>query len=259
MKWLPIKGFEGYYEVSNEGQVRSVDRTILGKDGVIYPKKGKLKDLYSNINVKYMQVNLYKENKSYTFYVHRLVAQAFIPNPLNLPEVNHKDGNRVNNNVSNLEWVTRLENIDHAIRTGLWKIDRALGRYDALMDEEALTKVLYRVLNGESYKQICEDKDVPYNVSFLSTKVKKLAKKLNKEQELKYALLQQRYKRCQLNGYRHRELRKIGMFDYQDNLIKTFNSLAEAGEYLNVKSTGCISNALKGRQEGSLGYKWKYL
>lgn len=67
----------------------------------------------------YKQVFVCVKNRRYMRYVHRLVAECYLPNPSNLPEVNHKDGNKANNNVANLEWCTRSENLKHAIQTGL--------------------------------------------------------------------------------------------------------------------------------------------
>lgn len=94
----PIKGFEEY----------SIDT-----DGAIYGKKGnKLK--YSRNHKGYCIINLYSENKRYGFQVHRLVAQQFIENPENKPTVNHIDGNKTNNSVSNLEWCTYSEQMQHS-------------------------------------------------------------------------------------------------------------------------------------------------
>lgn len=81
---------------------------------------GKEKVLKLKINRRgYQFVTLYKENKQYYPAIHRLVAEAFIPNSDNLPQVNHIDGNKCNNNMNNLEWCTQIENIRHADRTGL--------------------------------------------------------------------------------------------------------------------------------------------
>lgn len=116
--WKQISSFEGHYEVSNEGSVRSLDRYVNCKSGVklkkgVMLKPGKHKD-------GYLYVTLYLDGKSFYKTIHRLVAQAFIENDdLNKSEVNHKDGVKHNNNFINLEWVTPSENMKHA-----YKFDR---------------------------------------------------------------------------------------------------------------------------------------
>ena len=102
-KPVNIKGFEGLYEVSNTGQVRSV------KTGRI------LKNCLAGKG--YCQVGLHKDGVQKNVFVHRLVAQAFIPNPKNYPEVNHKDENKLNNRIDNLEWCTSKYNINYGTRT----------------------------------------------------------------------------------------------------------------------------------------------
>jgi hypothetical protein len=113
--WKDINGYEGYYQISNKGNVRSVDRF----DGV-HDRTGTVikQNLKSN---GYLQVGLRKHNQRKYIGVHRLVAIHFIDNPENKPQVNHIDGNKQNNTVENLEWVTQEENQQHAIRTGLRK------------------------------------------------------------------------------------------------------------------------------------------
>ena len=101
--WKPIEGFEGLYEVSNTGKVRGVDRIVKSRWGTDKVWKGK--ELAHSIKYDgYHKVTLMKDGISYYFSIHRLVANAFIPNPNNLPCVNHKDENPANNNVDNLEW-----------------------------------------------------------------------------------------------------------------------------------------------------------
>ena len=112
--WKEIPGFEGYYEVSTEGNVRSIDRIINCPWGKCYTAKGKQKSICA-FKTGYLYVNLYKEHKTYKESVHRLVALAFIPNPEDKAFVDHIDGNRANNKVDNLRWCTRKENANNPI------------------------------------------------------------------------------------------------------------------------------------------------
>ena len=120
--WKDIRGYEGLYQVSNLGRVRSLDRyvnsAIKNNNKVI--KKGKILRSNSNWN-NYLQVHLSKYGKSKMITIHRLVAQTFIPNPKNLPQINHKDGNKLNNCIDNLEWCTAKENVNHSWKLGLSK------------------------------------------------------------------------------------------------------------------------------------------
>ena len=99
--WKDIKGFEGKYQVSNLGRVRGFVRV-----------KGKILSYHPSSD-GYLRAELRKDGKKIRFYVHRLVAQAFISNPDNLPEVNHKDEDKTNNKVDNLEWCTHEYNITY--------------------------------------------------------------------------------------------------------------------------------------------------
>lgn len=120
--WLPIVGYEGIYEISNFGRVKSLQRTVEhhGAKSGLYNKAEKiLSPQKHSTKGGYYEVCLWRENKSKNFKLHRLVATAFIPNPENKPEVNHKDGDKSNNCVNNLEWVTSKENITHAWNNNL--------------------------------------------------------------------------------------------------------------------------------------------
>ena len=118
--WKPIVGFEGFYEVSTFGQVRSVDRTVYFKNGKGSRRyKGQiLKQKYHN---GYALVNLNKNKEMTTVAVHVLVAKAFLPNERNCKIVNHKSGIKSENFVWNLEWCTTAENNEHANKNGLRK------------------------------------------------------------------------------------------------------------------------------------------
>lgn len=91
----------------------------VAENGVVTNKHGKQMKQWNNKMFKYMAVTLSQNNKPFVKYVHRLVAEIYIPNPDNKAQVNHKDGNKLNNHVSNLEWVTVSENIQHMYDTGL--------------------------------------------------------------------------------------------------------------------------------------------
>lgn len=120
-KWKDIKGFESAYMVSNTGRIKSKDRTIESGRGWNVTRKSKVIKLSINKATGYYMINLNCRGKKYPKLIHRLVAQAFIPNKLSKETVNHKDGNKLNNHVSNLEWATRSEQNIHASKMGLKK------------------------------------------------------------------------------------------------------------------------------------------
>lgn len=106
--WKDIQGYEGFYQVSNLGNVKSLDRYVMHSDGGQHFCKGKI--LSKGYERGYWNVNLWVDNLGHTFKVHRLVANAFIPNPLNLPHINHKDEDKANSCMDNLEWCTAKYN-----------------------------------------------------------------------------------------------------------------------------------------------------
>ena len=117
-EWRDFEGYEGYYQISGDGRVRSIDRVVIGADGKTYHYKSRiLKQVKARDG--YMAVQLFRDSRCKTYKIHRMVALTFIPNPNNKPEVNHIDGDKSNNHASNLEWCTRSENIKHAVDHGL--------------------------------------------------------------------------------------------------------------------------------------------
>ncbi|MFC7347292.1 NUMOD4 domain-containing protein [Chryseobacterium zhengzhouense] len=120
--WKPIKDYEGLYEISDLGHVRRLDAVVERGDRPMLVKGGimQLRDNGSG----YLRVKLSKNNKSRRVLVHRLIAEHFLDKVDNLTVINHKDGNKQNNNLSNLEWTTQRENIIHARKTGLIDVEK---------------------------------------------------------------------------------------------------------------------------------------
>lgn len=154
--WKDIKGYQGYYQVSNFGRVKSLDRIVTYSDKKVHSLKGKiLKPMITKHG--YETVDLRKNQKRKTSKIHRLVAIAFLKNKKNKPQVNHIDGVKTNNNLSNLEWVNNSENIRHAYKKGL--INTAKGERHAqskLTKEQVLEIRKIYSKGGLTQKQVGE-------------------------------------------------------------------------------------------------------
>ena len=147
--WKPIKDFEGLYEVSNLGRVKALARKKNCNRGWGWIKEHIMKP--TNCGAEYYRVPLTsKEHIKRYYLVHRLVAEAFIPNLDNLPQVNHIDGDKSNNCVENLEWCTREDNIKHAYKIGLNPSRKKIIEYiDKLEDR---IEKLEKIIESMSYK-----------------------------------------------------------------------------------------------------------
>jgi len=141
--WKDIEGYEDCYSISNFGRVKSKDRIVKhGEDSFLTLKSQLIKQ---GVHTEgYPSVVLSKNKKSSTKYVHRLLAQTFIPNPENKRCVNHKDGNKKYNRLFNLEWVTHQENSDHAITNGL---------YNPKLNDGGKKKIIQYSLGGHFIKE----------------------------------------------------------------------------------------------------------
>ncbi len=134
--WKDIKGWEGLYQVSNLGRVKRLADKFYVKDP--YWNREYYKTINEKIikqhvgNLGYMELQLTNPHTKKVIMIrtHILIAQAFVPNPENKTVVNHIDGNKLNNSVKNLEWVTNYENIQHAISTGLTNNKKAILQLD---------------------------------------------------------------------------------------------------------------------------------
>ena len=207
--WADIVGYEGLYMVSSLGNIKSL-------------KKGLIRKQSDNGN-GYKCISLYKNNKSKTFYVHRLVAQAFIPNPNNLPQVNHKDENPSNNCVNNLEWCDSKYNSNY-------------GNHNKKLSEAHTGKVL-----TEEHKE---------NIS-------KASKECWQDEEYRQKVINAR------TGTKHSEETKEKMSKSAKQKVRcidtgeVFNSMQEAGEKYNRSYTN-LGRAIRNNKTFA-GLHWEFI
>lgn len=163
--WKDIPGFEEYYEASYSGQIRSKPR--LSYNGRTFGQRVERIKKWNKVKGGYYQTPLCTPDVKKPFYVHRLVASAWIPNPDNKPFINHKDGDKGNNSVPNLEWCTRSENVLHAYRTGLMS-NQGIKHPQAKLTEQDVLNIRERYAKGESSYKIFNSGD--YDMSYTNIK-----------------------------------------------------------------------------------------
>ena len=163
--WKDVVGYEGYYEVSSIGRVRSVERKTKSRFGLKTSPSRVLKGYVTNVG--YLRVDLSRDGNKKHVSVHRLIAEAFIPNPKSLKCVNHIDSDRLNNKATNLEWSTHKENTAHALSKGRMKW-RSGDNHPARQATECkkghpYTKESTRWRNGIRHCLICKRADNKIN------------------------------------------------------------------------------------------------
>lgn len=141
--WKDVIGYEGKYIISNTNKIISLDFKRTGVRKQMIPRIG---------TTGYYMIVLCKDGKPKNHRMHRLIEKAFIPNPENKGDINHIDGNKLNNHISNLEWNTRKENINHAYRIGLSKNSD----FAIKMFKERFSKKVINIITGEEYASITE-------------------------------------------------------------------------------------------------------
>lgn len=153
--WKDIKGYEGLYQVSNYGRVKSLNYNHTGKEGILSPSTDK---------DGYMHLILYKNGERETKKVHRLVAEAFMLNIDNLPDINHKDENPSNNHIDNLEWCTKEYNNNYGTHNE--KLSKSLkGKYAG--DKNPSARKVICITTGEIFNTM-KDAEEKYKVSYHS-------------------------------------------------------------------------------------------
>lgn len=153
--WKDIKGYEDCYQISSFGRIKSKRRYVKHNYGGLKILKEKFLSSNNIDSGGYCIAVLCKNGGRKTFKIHRLVCLHFLKNNKNKPHVNHKDGNKSNNYISNLEWCTRSENVRHAIKTGLLKIKKGKEHHNYGGNPKTSIKVLNKS-TGKIYNTIRE-------------------------------------------------------------------------------------------------------
>lgn len=158
-----IKGFEGLYAVDETGQIWSYPKSCpFGKNGGIVTRGGYFIKQHKMKRTNHLRVWLYKDKKRFVYLVHRLVAEAFLPNENNLPIINHKDCDPSNNNIQNLEWCTYKHNSKHAYENGRWTPPNQSGSKNsrAILTESDIIEIREKYKTVKNCSKIAEE----YNV-----------------------------------------------------------------------------------------------
>ena len=233
--------------------INSYQHHTITKDGVVTNlKTGNIKSHWVGAN-GYYHVDIQEFGKARKVALHRLLALQYLPNPENKRTVNHIDGNKLNNSLSNLEWATDQENCQHAHDTGLQPDQKN-------HTKEFYQELLDRFFQGESITSISKDSIVNNTLTQTSIHLRRAAEELGLLSQYEKELKRQKQERAKTAGTTKRKSIILQMIDKEtQEVLNTFSNLSEAKDFLQVKSCGPISNVLSGRQKSAYGYFWNRL
>ena len=235
--WKDVPNFEGIYQVSNLGNVKSLSRCIIHRGNVSHINEKIMKPFINRGG--YKCIKLSKNQKYYPIKVHRLVALAFIPNPNNYEFVNHKDENKQNNIVSNLEWCTKKYNNEYGSKA-LWKrkvykydlSGTFLDSYESVVDASKANKIPV-----SSIRSTCNGSRITTHGFIFVFNKSDILKQLNKLEKSKPI--------------------GVAVYDLSGNLIEKFNCISDACKEYNVTKSS-IHRCCKHQSKQCKGYYWEY-
>ena len=275
--WKDVVGYEGLYQVSNLGRVKSIGSDKWHKCRLIKP--------HFDGQKHYLFVQLYKNHISKKFNVHRLVATAFIPNPNNYPQVNHKDENKTNNFVfvnkdgtvdydkSNLEWCTAEYNINFNDGSAMKRAIKT--RYEKHSVEEIVAKTKATKIKNNSYSAEKPVNQFTWGGDFVARYTSSVAASKHTGAQMHVI------SRCcrgickQAGGFiwlydedvdkikerkldAHPNSKKVGQYDLGGNLIKIWNSASDACKTLDINPAS-LSECCNGKRKKTKGFIWKFV
>lgn len=228
-RWLPIPDYEGLYEVSNLGRIRSLERVVLAGDRSYVRPGQQIKTRFDELG--YERVTLCKGAKTQHYMLHRIVASAFLPNPDNKPHIDHIDGNPSNNRVDNLRWCTPKENCNNPITRA-------------------------RVLDSRKFGPEHHSYGVPKTAEQRAKMSKTIREKGYTEEELLFRSIRCKNAR-KVKGREHYRARKIEQYTLDGELVRVWDFVEDAARFYGIGHSG-ITNNLNGRSAKCHGFIWKY-
>lgn len=239
-EWKDIKGYEGYYQVSNLGRVASIPRTITGKNGATYFVDGKILSATDNGH-GYKTVMLNKDSKRKRLYVHRLVAESFLPNPNHLKEVNHINEIRDDNRLENLEWISTYDNRVYGNR--LKKVAEALA-----------TPVKQYDLKGQYIQSFSSIKEASRKTGIADVTIGKC---VNNSAISAGGFIWRSLDDENITLLKNNKFRSVDQYDLSGNYLNTYETIKSASESVGSTYSTIVNSCNNiGKKAGGFYWTW---